>query len=280
MSILNPDAAPAADTPADTPDANAAPVDPMADAAERLFDGKPSETPEQIAARQQADQAKPNGDPKPEDKPAERNPALPPENETAEEKAAREAAETPEQKAAREAAEAEEAEKAKAKDEKDERYGAPEGDADYEAFTMPEGVTLDETGAKDLGALAKELNLSQASAQKIVDLAVAKAQRDAETGAAQLETVREGWRTATKSDKEFGGDKLDASLVTAQKALKQFGSPELNELVVGAGLGDHPEFIRLMVRVGNAISEAPIVNGGQPAAKDAASVLYPNLPRK
>lgn len=266
MSILDPNAAPAAPT-ADTPpvvDPNAAPAEQAATPAEQaatLFDGKGSE---------------PVGkDAQPETPPA-RDPALPPENETAEEKAAREAAETPEQKAAREAAEAEAAKEG----EKDERYGAPEGDADYADFTLPDGVELDAEGATELKAIAKELNLSQASAQKLVDLALAKQARDSAAGAAHMEGIRKGWQDATRSDKEFGGDKLNASLAVAQKALKQFGSPELNELVVGAGLGDHPEFIRLLVKVGNAVSEAPIVNGGPSVTQDAASVMYPNHPRQ
>lgn len=267
MSILDPNAAPAA------PDANTAtPVadtPPVASTPEQqaatLFDGKGT-TPTGVNAET----------PPAETSPVERDPALPPEGESDEQKAAREAAETPEQKAAREEAEA----KVAKKGEKDERYGAPEGDADYADFTLPDGVELDAEGATALKTLAKDMNLSQASAQKFVDALVARDVAQAEASAAHLNTIREGWQTATRADKQFGGDKLNASLAVAQKALKQFGSPELNELVVGAGLGDHPEFIRLLVNVGNATGEAPIVNGSPPAASDAASVMYPNHPRK
>lgn len=189
--------------------------------------------------------------------------------ESAEDKAAREAkeaSETPEEKAAREA------EEAKAKEaEADERYGAPEGD--YETFTFPEGVEVDEAGVADVVGVSKELNLSQASAQKFIDAAVAMRARDAE----RLETVHNGWIAAAETDKEYGGTKLKESLAVAQKALKEFGSPELGELLAGARLGNHPEVIRLLVRVGNRISEAPIINGGKPVEVDAAKTLYPNL---
>ena len=182
--------------------------------------------------------------------------------ETPEEKAAREAAETPEQKAAREAEEAKAA---------DERYGAPEGE--YEAFVLPEGVELDKAGAADVVELAKELNLSQASAQKLIDKAVALRQRDAES----LEAVHTTWIDQSKADKEFGGDKLNESLSVAQKALKEFGTAEFNELLTGARLGNHPEVIRFLFRVGTRVSEAPIVNGGRPVQQDVAKTLYPNL---
>ena len=262
-----PDAAPAA------PDASTAapPVDatPPASTPEQqaatLFDGEGSEPV--------GKDAPPVVDP---NAPPARDPALPPEGETDEQKAAREAAETPEQKAAREEAEA----KAAKKDEVDERYGAPEGDADYADFTLPDGVELDAEGATALKTLAKDLNLSQASAQKFVDALVARDAAQRTAAETHVNSIREGWQTATRADKQFGGDKLNASLATAQKALKQFGSPELNELVVGAGLGDHPEFIRLLVNVGNAVSEAPIVNGGPSVTSDAASVMYPNHPRQ
>lgn len=215
--------------------------DPMADAADKLF-----------------------GDDKGGEKTDEKSG-----EESAEEKAAREereANETPEEKAAREA------EEAKAKEGAvDERYGAPEGD--YEPFNLPEGVEMDAEGATEVVELAKELNLSQASAQKIIDKAVNMRQRDAE----RLETVHTGWIEAAKADKEFGGSKLNESLAVAQKALKEFGSPELGELLAGARLGNHPEVIRLLVRVGHRISEAPIINGGKPVETTPAKTLYPNL---
>ncbi len=44
--------------------------------------------------------------------------------------------------------------------------GAPE---QYEAFKVPEGVTIDETAATEFGTLARELNLTQENAQKLVD---------------------------------------------------------------------------------------------------------------
>jgi hypothetical protein len=241
-------------------------VDPMANAADTLF-GDPDKPGD--------NKAKPAADQQVEKPVVERDPNLPPEGETPEQKAEREAAETPEQKELREAAEAKEAEAKKAADE---RYGAPE--AGYADFTLPEGVEPDTAGIKEVGDIAKALNLSQASAQKLVDLAIAKQARDAEHQQGQLQTIKDGWIEASKTDKEFGGDKLKESLAVAQKALKEFGTPELNELIVGANLGDHPEVIRLLTRVGKRLSEAPIVNGGQPAAKDAESVLYPSLKRK
>lgn len=234
------------------------PDDPMADASNVLYpDG---EKPEAKPAEKSAEQ-----------EPVERDPALPPEGETPEQKAAREAAETSEQKTAREAAEAKEAEKNKQPE------GAPESYAD---FVVPEGVTLEPDSLKSFQEIAKADNLTQEQAQRYIDAASKMATAQAAAAAKQMDGIKEGWRSATTSDAEYGGDKLKESLVIAQKALKQFGSPELNELVVGAGLGDHPEFVRLMYRVGKAVSESPIVSGAKPANQSASAVLYPNLPQR
>lgn len=241
MAVLEPAADP---SPAETLTADPAPVEaPQVDPATA-----PADPMADAAERLYGDPNKPQDTPPTEDEADKK----PPEGETDEQKAEREKTER-----------------------LAELHGAPEGD--YADFALPEGVKLDETGAKSLADIAKELNLSQKGAQKLIDLGVEKQQRDAETARAQLETVHTGWVNATKTDKEFGGDKLPQSLAVAQKALKEFGSPELNELVVGARLGDHPEFVRLMYRVGQKLSEAPIVRGSPSTRGTPESVLYPSL---
>src|SRR5262245_66464568 len=50
--------------------------------------------------------------------------------------------------------------------EKDTPSGAPEK---YEAFKVPEGHEINEDTAKEVGALFKELNLTQGQGQKLVD---------------------------------------------------------------------------------------------------------------
>lgn len=152
----------------------------------------------------------------------------------------------------------------------------PQGAPEKYEFTSPEGKTLDPDTLTAFSEVAKELNLPQDAAQKVLDkMAPAIAQRQA----AQIEQIRTDWAEASKADKEFGGDKLDQSLATARKALDTFGSPELRALLNDAGLGNHPEVIRFMFRAGKAISEDTKFVGGKPAPqtkRDTASVLYPN----
>lgn len=152
-----------------------------------------------------------------------------------------------------------------------EKPGAPEK---YE-FQAPEGQAFDDAILEAYSDVAKELNLSQDDAQKLLDkVAPVMHARQQE----QIAQVQEGWAEASRADKEFGGDKLDANLGVAKKALDAFASPELKTLLKGTGLGNNPEVIRFMYRAGKAISEDRIVTGQQAPGSDKslADKLYSN----
>ena len=155
--------------------------------------------------------------------------------------------------------------------------GAPE---QYEEFKAPEGQQFDQEVLNNFKDVAKELNLSQEAAQRMLDkMAPVVAQRQSQ----QMEAFRNQWAEQSTADKEFGGEKLSENLGVARKALDTFGSTELKSLLNESGLGNHPEFIRLLYRAGKAISEDSFVGGkGSPSkAKptsnaDYAASLYPS----
>lgn len=145
---------------------------------------------------------------------------------------------------------------------------------------MPEGIELDKAAATEFSAIAKELKLDQPTAQKVADVAAKMIQRQAEVYAEQVA----GWGESVRTDKEFGGDKLDENLGLAKKAVEKFGSPELQKLLDspdkgGFGLGNHPEVVRLFYRIGKAISEDGFVRGGA-TVTDAAAAMYPSMTPK
>jgi hypothetical protein len=146
-------------------------------------------------------------------------------------------------------------------------------------FKAPDGVTLDAELLGEFEGMAKELKLSQGDAQKVADLGVKLTQKFATQQAQAVETASAEWAATSTADKEFGGDKLTASLVSAEKALSAFGTPELKALLKDSRLGNHPEVIRFMVRAGKAISEDRMVTGGAgpaTASTTTAKALYPN----
>lgn len=156
--------------------------------------------------------------------------------------------------------------------EKDEQK--PEGAPEKYDFQAGEGVELDAEALKDFEPVARELNLTNEQAQKLVDaypkILAGVQQRQTEAWQAQTEQ----WAADVKADKEVGGDKLTANLSAAQRALDQFGTPELREYLDGTGLGNHPELVKAFIKVGKAMSEDGVITGKESGQRSAAEVLY------
>ncbi len=121
----------------------------------------------------------------------------------------------------------------------------------YAEFTVPEGVQLDPTMVTEFQATAKDLKLSQAQAQKLVDLQSKAVKAQVE----QIATIRTGWQAAAKADKELGGATYDANLAVALKGIEAHGTPELQEFLRATGVSQHPEMIRLFYRLGKLVAE-------------------------
>lgn len=153
------------------------------------------------------------------------------------------------------------------------KQGAPEK---YE-FKAIEGVTLDNAVVDQFSEVARELNLPQEAAQKILDkMAPAIAGRQAES----LTALKADWLEQAKTDKEYGGAKFDENLAMVAKARDAFAQPALRELLDKTGLGNHPEVIRWFYKAGKAISEDKMVtndNSNAETPRDTASVLFPNM---
>lgn len=153
--------------------------------------------------------------------------------------------------------------------------GAPETYAD---FTVPEGVALDEATVGEFSTLAKELNLPQEQAQRVVDIGVQMAQRWAEESQTALTEMQAEWRRTAEADPEIGGEALAQNLSIAKKALDAFASPAFRQELEATKLGDHPEFIRMMVKAGKAMSEDTLItpSGTAKAERSLAERIYGN----
>ncbi|MFP2832470.1 peptidase [Citrobacter portucalensis] len=167
------------------------------------------------------------------------------------------------------------ADKAKAeKAEKDQKQeGAPEK---YE-FKPAEGQELDAAALEQFEPIARELNLTNEQAQKMVDLYGTKIMPMVQQQQAESwQKTTEQWAADVKADKEIGGDKLTANLSAAQRALEQFGDPELKEYLDSTGLGNHPALVKAFIKVGKAMSEDKVVTGGhESGGSDLISAFYP-----
>lgn len=164
---------------------------------------------------------------------------------------------------------------------------AAEGNADTgkaEEAKKPEGAPesynwgetqLDSEVLSAFGEVAKELNLTQEAASKVLDKMAPVMQA---RQSAQLEAARTEWAEQSKADQEFGGEKLQENLGFAKRAMDAYATPELKTLLNESGLGNHPEVIRFFVKAGKAISEDTVVTGAKGAAPESYNPkrLYPN----
>ena len=154
--------------------------------------------------------------------------------------------------------------------------GAPET---YTDFTLSEGVEADKETMDEFKTLAKEENWSQEKAQKLVDLQNKAMIRAGDTLKQRWNDTQKEWRESTENDKAFGGDKLNESLVFAKSAIKKFGNDAFSEMLESTGMGNHPEVVRFLYKIGKSISEDDIMAGRAAASgpKDPAKVLFPDM---
>jgi hypothetical protein len=145
-------------------------------------------------------------------------------------------------------------------------------DGKYE-FTLPDGMEMDTVLAEKAGPVLKDAGITREQANKLAGIIAADRKERFE----QWGKTQEEWVKAAKTDKEYGGDKFDASITGAKRVLNKFGTPELQEYLTASGGGNHPEMIRFMARVGNAISDDSPPGSETPAGskpKDHAEILY------
>jgi hypothetical protein len=165
--------------------------------------------------------------------------------------------------------EGDEARQSKDTDNSDEGEGGKDGDdadgAEYTAndFAMPEGVELDEAMMTDFLAVANNQELTGKDRdQALVDLYAKKQGEATDAQYQQWEDTRTGWLKEAKADKEIGGKQFDENMGLAKKAMSKFGSKELQEFGTHYGWADHPEYLKLLVRVGATLSEGKAPRGG------------------
>ena len=129
-------------------------------------------------------------------------------------------------------------------------------------LTPPEGMTLDADTLALATPVFKDLGLSNDQAQSLIPVAGEFAKKIADGMNTQIlagiTAQRKEWFDTSKADPEIGGANWDKTLSTASMALDKLGATKgspFRTLLDDSGLGNHPEMIRMMKRVGEAIGE-------------------------
>ena len=169
-------------------------------------------------------------------------------------------------------------------EEVDDGDGGDGGDGEGEAATL-ENITLPENleiSEEDWNAVSEVFKgagttLTKDVAQKLVDLEASRLERFSSEQAKAHEERVKSWAEDTKKDKEIGGAKFDENLAAAEQAVKALATPELKELLDNTGLGNHPEMVRLFVKLSPLVREDQGLStggtrGGE--SKSRADLLY------
>ena len=127
----------------------------------------------------------------------------------------------------------------------------------YADFNMPEGFELNGDDSKVLQELGQQFKMPQEALQKLVDMGVQMQQRQVQE---QQKTIA-SWVDAAKADPEYGGDKLEANLLTAQKAFTLPRGDKISKILHMSGLGNHPDVVGFMTEVGKLLQPDSITTG-------------------
>lgn len=146
----------------------------------------------------------------------------------------------------------------------------------YADFTLPDGMEVDAIALEEVTPIFKELGLTQEQSQKLVDHYAKQVQAGSQKQVDTFNQLTNDWREQSQNDKEFGGDKFEENVKVAQNAIGKYGTPELKQLLNDHGVGNHPEVIRFMVRVGQTLKEDVPGSAGSTvsASEDHATQLY------
>lgn len=131
-------------------------------------------------------------------------------------------------------------------------------DGVYGDFKLAEGIQKNDTAIAAFSALAKEAGLSKAEAQKFVDLQGQVAIEAKKADDDNWAKVNTAWKNELASDKEFGGDKVEATKSSARDVAQKIGGKELVESIDALGLADHPKLILAFAKIGKLMTEANI----------------------
>lgn len=151
--------------------------------------------------------------------------------------------------------------------------GAPE----KYAFDLGEGVTFDQDAFDAIEPVLRDMDLSQDAANKIIGGYAEKVlpvlQQRAETQAAEAgQQLIADWAKETMADKELGGSRLEESKSLAARTISRFlpdnaEGQQFRTFLNESGLGNHPQMMRMLSRIGRELGEAkadPGTGGGRP----------------
>lgn len=124
---------------------------------------------------------------------------------------------------------------------------------------LPDQSPVDPKRLEVIAAEAKAGKMTQDQAQALVDREHIMMSELVESHHTRVD----GWLKESIADKEIGGPEINRNIELAKRLVDTFGSPLLKKQLEDSGMGQHPELLRLLVRVGKAYGEDRLVTGAK-----------------
>ena len=142
-----------------------------------------------------------------------------------------------------------------------------------------EGTQVDDGLLAGFKTVAHELGINQEQAQKLAGFYEAQIKgmnaTALEARTKQAVETEQGWLKEIKGMPDF-----DSQKASADRAMEQFGNPELVELLNQTRLGSHPTIFKFVAEVGKALAEPGFVRSkGGAGELGLAEKLYPSQGR-
>lgn len=147
---------------------------------------------------------------------------------------------------------------------------APTPGAEFQGFpetgeleiVAPDGMAVDEELKGEFLPIAKELNLNQKGAQKLIDLKIADNKRAIQRWGNHLKELK----VQAQADPDIGGAKYQPAVAASKAVIGKFarnGGTGFRQMLNDYGVGAHPEMIYFLRQVGLATGETPTLSGGE-----------------
>ena len=134
----------------------------------------------------------------------------------------------------------------------------PTEDEDGFIVQIPDETFLTERDEKDIIAFAEKHDLSKEAAQELADqrhqLMNEVFEDSGKVFKEKITEQHEGWKLESQNDKEIGGKNFEKSIKLADQVLRRYGTQKLRDVLDDSGLGDNPEIIRVLSRLGKGMS--------------------------
>lgn len=128
----------------------------------------------------------------------------------------------------------------------------PEGELEIK---LPAGMKVDDAALAAFKAVGKEAGLNSEQASKLAAWDAERQAKAVNDAVAAWEKQDDAWAAELKADPVIGGDKYDASVQAAQRAVRHFGGDDLRRFLIDHGIGNAPELVRAFAKIGGAMAE-------------------------